>query len=493
MRKALTILLAALVLFSAGFSVAHIAVNNQKEMVTWQEQTLYGDRSLVAGAVVRTTNHLKRHLLWETTGILGENLSPTTKFTFTNDSIQYPSEITYEGLYLEHAVEFMATLGTGTNNGMPEYAKEKYAALIAYCESCYNSVEIGQEKYFTLDLANYMDYYSLSGFFDFPDSNWGHFDELDSFYRGIPEENIQAINDFFRIPILGKYVVEWSVNRHQHGSSVGTSYAGGGKEVCYQPVFDAVYLNDTCYLTFNAVAESGEVADTSLIPGGYGIYRLNVSRDAEGELLLGNPVAEMVYPMDPSKEFNYLDVSDDGRHIYLHTWEDSKLIRTIIDEKTMETLQTVELLEQKDDFYRGFMQYDDFLVITMQSINNADSTANTITVFSEDEQGLYHHRFTVPMNVPGLIVDDNLGIFCSVTEDMDFNGETLLITQNEFRNDKPYSYGDNPDFYVLAYRAEGLSYVGKYSVNLTDIRCDEEKDSCLINPVFDVPVQISWE
>lgn len=492
MRKALTILLAALVLFSALFTIAHVAVNNQKELVTWQEQILYGDRSLAAGAVVRTTNHFRRHLLWETTGVLGEELHPSTTFSFTNDTIEIPYETTYEGLHLEHAVEFLAALCSDTHDRMPEYAKEKYADLIAYCESCYHSVEIGQEKFFTLDLANYMDYYSLSGIFDFPDSYWSHFDEFGNHGGQIQEETIRAINDFFRIPILGEYVVEWSVNRHQYGSSVGTSYAGGAKEVFYQPEFDAVYLNDTCYLTFNAVADSGEVADTSLIPGGYGLYRLNISRDDAGELVFGDPIAEMVYPMDPSIKFGYLDVSDDGRHIYLHTWEGSRLMRTILDVQTMEQLQTIQILDQKEDFYRSIKQYDDFLVITMQSINNAASGENSISVFSEDAQGLYHHRFTVPMNLPGLTVDDDLGIFCSVTEHMDFNGETLLVTQNEFRNDKPYSYGDNPDFYVLAYRAEGLSYVGKYSVNLTDIRTDEEKDSCLVNPVFDIPVQVSW-
>ena len=493
MRKAFMVFLAALILLTAGFTAVSGAVNSQKEAITWVEETLYGDPSRAAGARIQTKNHLKSHLLWETEGILGEKLNPTTKFTFSNKSIQAASEITYEGLYMHDTVDFLASLSFTDSSRMPTYAKEKYADLIAYCKACFESVEIGEEKFFTLDLGAYMDYYSLCGTFDFPDCDWSHWDEFGEYNLRIPHEYIQAINDFFRIPIQGEYLVEFSINLRQYGSSVGTSFAGGRVQDLYHPQFDAVYLNDTCYLTFNTVGPDGEVVDTSLIPGGYGLYLLNTSRDAEGKLVLGDPVAEMVFPMDPAEEFSYLDASDDGRHIYLHTWKDGKLLRRIIDVETMEVLQMVELVDTSDDFYWDMEQYDDFLVIRMQSINNLDPAANTITVYQEDTHGLYHHSFTVPMNTESLDVNKDLEMFNSVTMNMDFDGDTLLVVQNQFESDRyAYSYGDHCNFCVLAYNADGLTYAGKYNVNIGDIFSGPDSKNWLCKPWYDNPITISW-
>lgn len=494
MRKALTLLLAALVILSAGFGIAQGAVNSRKEAVTWEEETLYGDKSQVSGAVVTATNHLTSNLQWKTEGILGEELNPTTEFTFSNDSIRYPYEITYEGLYMYAEEDFLASISFNGTDRIPEYAREKYADLIAYCKACFDSVDVGEEKEFTLNLADYMDYYSLGGHFDFPDCSWSLWNEFEGrFSYGVPESYIEDINDFFRIPILGDYSVEYTINRVQNGDSFGTSFGGGAVTPDYRPEFDAVYINGTCYLTFNTVAGSGEVADTSLIPGGYGIYRLNTSRDEEGNLVLGDPVAEMVYPMDPSVGFYYLDASDDGRHIYLHTWQGTKLMRSIIDVQTMECLQTLCLTDQPEHFYRDMKQYDDFLVVLQLSYENFDSDRNSITVFEEDAQGLYHHCFTVPMNIPELDVHMELEIFTHRTDSMDFDGKTLLVVQNESESDRyAYSYGDNCNFHVLAYNAQGLAYAGKYYVNLANFRSGQGSENWLVKPFFDDPIRIQW-
>jgi len=492
MRKAFAILLTLLLLCTAGFAVAHFWVDGQKEAVTWEEETLYGDPSVVEGAVVQTNNHFRNHILWETEGTLGSTLKPVTKYTFSNASISSEINIRYEGIHMTASEDFLASMAFDSSDRIPAYAKEKYADLIAYCKACFESVEIGEEKDFTVDLSKYMDYYSLSGTFDYPDTDWHNFNEFEyyghsSFSVAVPL--IQGINDFFRIPIMGEYLAEFSINRRQNGVSFG---GGAWNPYVYRPEFDSVYINDTCYLSFNAVAPNGEIADTSQIPGGYGLYRLNIRSDGNGGLIADDPIATMVYPMDPNEEFYYLEASDDEKHIYLHTWQGTKLMRTILDAETMECLQKIELVDQPEDFYREMKQYDDFLAILQLSINNVENGSNTVTVFTEDEQGLYHHRFTVPMNVGGLDVNDDLLIFSSVTERMDFKDDTLYVVQNVYRDAK-YSYarGESPNFYVLAYRPEGLAYLGKYNVNLSQINIDPEYDDRAVNPWFDYPVNIT--
>ena len=294
--------------------------------------------------------------------------------------------------------------------------------------------------------------------------------------------------------------MRFSINRRQSGGSFGASYAGGADGEIYTPQFDSIYMNGKCYLTFNAVADNGEVADTSLIPGGYGLYRVNIRSDGNGGIIWDTPIAEMVYAMDPSEEFSYLEKSDDEKHIYIHTWQGNKLMRTILDESTMEVLQKIELYEISDfqkyeqyeiigDYYWEVKQYDDFLAVLKYSINNVKSETNTVTVFEEDEQGLYHHKFTVPMSPEGIDVNADLLIFSSVTARLDYDGERLYVIQNEYSDYKHgYARGDSCNFYVLAYEAEGIAYIGKYNVNLANINVDDFGGYGAVQPWYDYPV-----
>ena len=501
MRKAWILLMTLLVMASVGFGVAQYLVNLEREAVTWEEETIYGDQSAVAGVQIRTRNHMNQHLYWETVGTLGTELNPETTFTFTNTPIEGESEQIYWGLGLSANQSFLADLSFGGHERISEASKEKYADLIAYCLACYESVEVGTEKEFSLDLGEYLDFYSLSGHVVIPDAPTQFVDEFSGRMEA-PTAFTQAVHEFFRIPILGDYKVNFTINRKHNGASFGSSYAGGvDGEGIYNPEFDSIYMNGNCYLTFNPVAPNGEIADTSQIPGGYGLYRANIGYGETG-LVWESPVAEMVYAMDPSVEFSHLEKSDDDKHLYIHTWQDNKLIRTILDEQTMEVLQEFELYERENhpkygqyetigDFYTEVKQYDDFLAILQFSVNNEESEKNTVTVFAEDDRGLYHHKFTVPMSPETVDVNDDLLIYSSVTNQLEYDGEQLYVVQNVFQDVKyGYARHDNCDFYVMAYNPEGIAYVGKYHVNLTDIHYDSDYGSSAVLPFYDGPVDI---
>ena len=193
MRKAWYILLAFLLAALIGFSAAHSLVNGSKEAVTWQEETLFGDKSAVEGIRVKAINHMNQHLMWETEGTLGGELSPETKFTFSNESIQTESVMTYRGLDLYANTEFLADLAFNETTFVPEYAQKKYADLIAYCRTCYESAPIGEEKEFFLDLGEYMDYYSFAGYLDIPDATYV-IDEFGIRYSNTPAQVIQELH-----------------------------------------------------------------------------------------------------------------------------------------------------------------------------------------------------------------------------------------------------------------------------------------------------------
>lgn len=56
------------------------------------------------------------------------------------------------------------------------------------------------------------------------------------------------------------------------------------------------------------------MVDTSLIPGGYGIYRLPYDR--EKEIFLSEKL-EMVYALDPEKQYTDIYASPDGAKLFL--------------------------------------------------------------------------------------------------------------------------------------------------------------------------------
>ena len=128
----------------------------------------------------------------------------------------------------------------------------------------------------------------------------------------------QDLNHFLRIPIPETESSGFSVGKYPDGSLNFNYYQG--KENCSQQEdhFDfcsiACSTPDAVYFTFDTHTDDGDVVDTSLIPGGYGIYRLPYDR--EKEIFLSGKL-EMVYALDPKKQYTDIYASPDGAKLFL--------------------------------------------------------------------------------------------------------------------------------------------------------------------------------
>ena len=128
----------------------------------------------------------------------------------------------------------------------------------------------------------------------------------------------QDLNHFLRIPIPETESSGFSVGKYPDGSLNFNYYQG--KENCshQEDHFDfcsiACSTPDAVYFTFNTHTDDGDVVDTSLIPGGYGIYRLPYDR--EKEIFLSEKL-EMVYALDPKKQYTDIYASPDGAKLFL--------------------------------------------------------------------------------------------------------------------------------------------------------------------------------
>ena len=173
-----------------------------------------------------------------------------------------------------------------------------------------------------------------------------------------PAKLWQDINRFLRIPIPETESSGFSVDKYPDGSLNFNYYQG--KENCSQQEdhFDfhsiASSTPDAVYFTFNTHTDDGDVVDTSLIPGGYGIYRLPYDREKE---IFRSEKLEMVYALDPKKQYTDIYASPDGAKLFLVSQaarlaavgvKEVQATAEIIDVRTMQCDRREEIVCSED-------------------------------------------------------------------------------------------------------------------------------------------------
>jgi len=489
MRKALLVFLAVLTVVFCGYFTAWGWVQGTETRVSWQETTIFGDRAVVDDLKVTASNTQSNRLLWETTGTLGDKLNPKTNFTFSNQYIHRDRPFTYSGLEM-HTANDIYGMHDRKENRTP-FEEKYFPDLVTFVQEAYDSVNPGDpETFFTVDMREYTPYYVFDGSIYLPNCPWGMWNLFDaSWYYDVPETVSTYLNDYFRIPIIGQYIIEFSVNKEFTGSTS----MGGQVSLDYEPYFFGCANEDANYFSFPTRNESGDIADTSLIPGGYGIYRLNYDYDENGIFHMGDPLVEMVYPLDPWVTYAGLEFSDDGKHLYLLTIEENSYYRTIIDIETMTQLQKLYLRERNPDGYARHHQYEDFLVIIQA--RDYDGTNATLSLFSEDPDGLYTQEFTVSMDTEAFAPSRTMDLLGYDDFHMDYNGSTLAVGQNIPVTEPEYHriFEDKCDFYILTYDASGMTYAGLYEVNLSEINAEDDRCEGPCKIFHDIPIVLSWQ
>lgn len=480
MRKALVLFLALLVLVGGGFIAAHAAVNSQKEQVTWQEQTIYGDKSVVEGLTVTTQNSYDNSLLWNTTGVLGQTLDPKTDFYFSNQNHSSPYPVSYQGVNISVGYGLYALEDAVWMN---EYTREQMAGMLDFYKNCVEATPEGTERTFTLDVTEYLDYYPLEGWFDLPgygSANWCETNQNDPALM----EAARTMNEYFKIPILGTYQVELTIDKIYDGVS-----SSSGMPMDYSPDFSGVVAGNTCFFTFSAVASEGVYADCSQIPGGYGIYSFTYSQDENGQSTVDLDSLSTVYPLDPSEMYLGMSLSADERRLLLQTRDADQFYLTVIDIATMTCLQKIELIDEPEQAYTGLRIEDDFIAIFCSDYQA--NHPNTITLFAAQTDGTYRHAFTVKQGNESFDLWEVLEYRGYDMCQLAYNGEYLVVAQNAAIMEEDRYRADTCDFYIVAYGPEGMAYAGQYHVSLTDVNNSNLAFPC--DPFGNYPLRIFWE
>lgn len=475
MRKA-TIIIGILLILTLGTTCfAAVKIYDSRDKVTLTEVTAWGNKASMQDLTMQMNIMYRDRLHWNTRIPMSNPEEAVTKYDFSITPV-------YEELDKDGGLGMTTSIDTSLVQDDIMQGKAEGIAK-AYMELA-DTIGPNEEAEKKIYLKDYMDYYQYMIQLDIPGSEiygWK------SWYQSEPINYvIKKINDFFKIPVLENECHSISIGKNDHGSIYHTGSGNGESDFFNMWIFNAIG-NDALYFTFDTRSRDGVVVDTSLIPGGYGIYKLpfdhtlagneenadtdKISADADG--------LEMVHSLDPQINVMHLHLNENKDKLILHAEENGKYVVTIMDIATMNTLQKIEVMDW-DKAYYGCQIYeeDDFFVNIVHK--QKEEWKIEAAVFAENENGEYEIAFISEvqnMETPW---------FNTTNMYLDFDGIRLAMA-GFLEEEKQYGR-QTCNVFAAVCDASGLQYYGEYRNSLEtgydpdsySYHCQEEGEESIV-------------
>lgn len=491
MKRALFLFALCLVCGAALIIAAHADINERRDMVELTDTVLYGDPAAADGLEISLHTSLDRRLFWDSTRVYGG--STDTQFLFSQTQIHEEYEFTYEAFRID-----MGGLGgmSGTMDLNDDAADMyEFSPYLPVIRDVASRAPIGEEYTETVYLADYMDYYPLFFTFDMDALVDVKEDETGTNYyygynvsRELPEMN-SWLNEQFRIPVSKQYALEVTLCRSGEELLSFLEIDLAQAETCWFNLWsDSVLTENACYAAFFAEDQDGEPLDDSLIPGGFGIFRIpmvdcsELGVEAERRLMVYE--LESVYTRPDGERINSLTLSDDGEDIILLTVnEQDDMLLNVFDAETMQ-------LRQKEVIAGGYwMSFE---------IGNGLITAfsdERVVLYEKSQNGEYIRRIDV--DATG---DEVLESFSWQYYDIAWDGERLALVTCLFDVKECYDDVFGDVYYtrnltcgcsVTIYSAEGCLYRAAVSSSLP--QGERYNNIKYPNLLYIEPMEVKWK
>lgn len=453
MKKIMALVLTLSVLSLASICMIGSIINNEKENVTIRENVIFGDRSYAEGIKIFTRAKYMGNLFWNTSYTIGGSANTYYEFHY-NKYYEY-GEREYMGLDLGFDYAY------GVNSITP---LEDLTGIERAFRELADATKPGEKSTKHIYLQDYYDYYPIAVSVSLPGILWQGND-----YERLASEdavNERAVwdkfRDFFKIPIPDDLPgIDISVGKDSRGNVVSVG-SGGERAPFYS---HSTYTDTKCFFSIinrytNENSES-KYYDTSLIPGGYGIYAFDYEKVRDTSNTYGSTTVfkegyetgikeetlRLVYPLEQDAEVIYLSVSKDGSKLLIFTEEKGATYLNVADTETFTELQRFKVAD--DSKLGTYYEYDSFIVLEgyQEDLN--------ISVIEICEDGTYRLAFSVPRS--------QLSEYYSI-QDIAFNGRELAIITNMY-NESPLF--ELCGFAVSIYNSSGLVYYGEYESSLS--------------------------
>ncbi len=459
MKRMIAVLLALLLLLSAALCMIGSNIQSQRDQVTVTEHILYGDPAHAAGATFLTEADYDEHLFWKTSYTVGEPTGCATEYDFSAKRRPYETERTYRGISLGFDIQY------GVDLTLP--AEEQAGIQKAY-RALYDETPSGTKGTKTVYLQDYYDYYPIRIDISLPGTLWvgNSYDDLAEDDYANERAVWDAFRTFFRIPIPDDLPgMEISVTKDESGRSIGVgSHTPSEKDGYYSLYTEAAYTADRCFFSINHKRGEGGVIDTSLIPGGYGIYSFtytnvrNEKNSPSENMTIHYPgyrtgvetdSLAMVYALEENVSVRAMHIDPTETCLLLLTEEDGGVWLNVIDLDTMTERQKLYIC---DGDYVSLHHRDDFLMLFFDhgfSLLSIDSERSYIPEFSAMQP--YRYREELP--------------YFNTYAGMDFDGERLIVA--DFSLEEQYGTMQTCNVIIAVYDRTGLLYCGEYRSSLS--------------------------
>lgn len=436
--KRMLAFLTALIIAATSLSVVFgKEINKMSTDVRYTLETEYGDRSLLEGISFKTYASNERYLIWENTfDPFGETESV---LTFKKTRLKFePHKIGTSLQFLSYGYDFFINANQKIKNTIIKAAKD---------------VNEGESKTINIKFSDFYTYYPLYFSLGLSDTSTiqkafsSHYVSPDFSYDDM--ENLDnALNDFLKIPVKENDI--WNVKISKTNGEYAY-YFTNDKSFdfsCMDVVFD-----NKIYFTFSNSTlinndNPGEKVDTSLIPGGYGIYLLPFS---EGKVHYDK--LENVFPINENSTVLYLYKDEYNSYLYLMLSENGKFTLKIIDEKSMQEIYSEELFDYSHKDWVHTVIKDDFAVFFKNEYE--------IKVIAKNQNGGFSQ--VIHYKIP----EDNEFYTQNHPYSSEFefdNGRLIMCSPDTYINN--LSVERYLNLHAFIFTENGLSYYGKWNCSL---------------------------
>ena len=477
MKRLLALLLSLLLLTITALCLIGADISSQQDRVTLTERALYGDPAAAEGAVIGQQAHLRQHLLWEITHTPGEGTK--TEYLFSTKTLSFPQDPHVFGVRMYDKIRF------GYDGTLS--AEETTGIALAYRE-LYEDTAPGTRGTRMVRLQDYYDYYPIQLDIQLPGTLWHGLDYEDMTEDGFANERAvwDAFTEFFRIPVPEDLpAFEISIVKSENGHEIGTGSSAAKDAPSYSLYTTSAHTSSACFFTINN-RYGDKLVNTDLIPGGYGIYRVNYrnvrnEKNTQGNATVYHPGYDtgidaaslaMVYPLEEEVQVLSMQVDPTEQRLLAITQDGSgKVSMLVIDIATMTATQSIPVTENA---HVSLNHQDGFLVLFYE---------RTISVYTVDGNGRYLHALTAPQpgDIDGTFADINT--YAAV----DFDGERLILA--DILLETQYRTMQTCGFCLAVYDGSGLLYYGEYDSSLSvNPNTSFYSDNC-----FPERLTVSWQ
>ncbi|MBQ9748361.1 MAG: hypothetical protein IJV98_06215 [Clostridia bacterium] len=412
MKQLRILMISLLLILTVSAIVITATVDAEKHDIRFTETIISGDPAYADGLSVSVRARYGSALHWDITHTI-DIAEPKTESHFSLFATGDEYEI-HKRFYLCVARELLIATAYPNGDRLPSaWSSGVMYPLRNEFEALWDTAKQHGSAHETILLSDYYEYYPVENFLSI---------------SGMDRTQYDAINEFFRIPVLTREQRRLSVTVEDGTTRFSIQPYG----IYFDFTTQSAFTDDACYFVFDnkAIGTSARV-DTTMIPGGYGIYRIPLHT---------NGAPETVYPLAEETNILTLEISEDGELLYLITEENGEGHLTVIDVATMTAVYEYKATEK---LYDKILKGENFILL---HLNDA---YELITI----ENGVYRKAFSFQYCYSHSLNDASLSYR---------DGKLTIADPLRIHSAEPVGVG----FSVAVYGDTGLLFHGEYDCNL---------------------------